>query len=233
MPVILGARECARKGLGKPSLPQQGVWGKVPPEKNIVLKNKLRRIYITSTKLPLFLNFLLQLIVNPPSFKRLLTTLANCSLFSNSLCAIYSFMYCPIGYDLDRNLNPYDSAISLAMKRLIEEDLYWVVLYSRWCEPGNWELTKKEFFGGFPPVLKQIITFFARRQAVKNLYGQGIGRHSREEIYQIGIKDLMAICHFLADKPFLMGNEPTSVDASAYGLLANILWTPTESPINS
>ena len=56
--------------------------------------NKLRRIYIALTKLPLFLNFLLQLIVKPPSFKRLLTTLANCSLFSNSRCAIYSFAEC-------------------------------------------------------------------------------------------------------------------------------------------
>ena len=35
---------------------------------------KLRRSYITLIKSPLFLNFLLQLIVNPPSFKRLLTT---------------------------------------------------------------------------------------------------------------------------------------------------------------
>lgn len=40
---------------------------------------KLRRIYITSIESPLFLNFLLQLIVNPPSFKRLFTTFANCS----------------------------------------------------------------------------------------------------------------------------------------------------------
>ena len=35
----------------------------------------------------------------------------------------------------------------------------------------------------------------------------------------------------LADKSFLMGETPTEIDAVAYGLLANILLVPIESPI--
>jgi hypothetical protein len=55
---------------------------------------KLRRIYIAFTTLPLFLKFLLQLIVKPPSFNRLITTFSNSSLFSKFRCAIYSFALC-------------------------------------------------------------------------------------------------------------------------------------------
>lgn len=36
---------------------------------------------------------------------------------------------------------------------------------------------------------------------------------------------------FLADKPFMLGAAPTSLDASAYAFLANLLWAPIDSPI--
>ena len=58
-----------------------------------------------------------------------------------------------------------------------------------------------------------------------------MGKHSSAEIYAIGIADLTALSDFLADKPFFFGNEPTSLDASAYGILANILGTPFNSPL--
>ncbi|MEO0837024.1 MAG: glutathione S-transferase C-terminal domain-containing protein, partial [Cyanobacteria bacterium J06642_3] len=90
---------------------------------------------------------------------------------------------------------------------------------------------KKEFFSSFSPLIKPIIASLTRKQILKSLHGQGIGRHEAFEIYQIGIKDLTAISDFLADKPYLMGERISSVDASAYGLLANILWTPIESPV--
>lgn len=134
-------------------------------------------------------------------------------------------------YDLDQHFTASELAILRSMKRLIEDSLYWVVLYSRWREPRNWQKTKEEFFGSFPPVIRPLIASLARKQILKSLYGQGIGRHEAFEIYQIGIKDLTAINDFLADKPYLMGAQISSLDASAYGLLANILWTPIESPV--
>jgi glutathione S-transferase len=58
-----------------------------------------------------------------------------------------------------------------------------------------------------------------------------MGRHTAAEVYQIGLTDLNALADFLADKPFFMGDQPTSLDASAYGMLANILWAPLVSPL--
>lgn len=42
---------------------------------------------------------------------------------------------------------------------------------------------------------------------------------------------LGALADWLGDKPYLMGATPTGIDATAYGLLANILAVPIASPV--
>jgi glutathione S-transferase len=135
------------------------------------------------------------------------------------------------GDSLDADLTPADRAISLAMHRLIEENLYWVMVYGRWIEPENWEITKATFFSELPPIIKSIVPNQLRKVNQKKLQAHGMGKHSREEIYAIGVADITALSDFLADKSFFFGNEPTSLDASAYGILANILWAPFDSPM--
>jgi glutathione S-transferase len=137
------------------------------------------------------------------------------------------------GDPLDAHLTGSDRAISLAMRRLIEENLYWVMVHNRWIEPANWEKTKAVFFSELPPIIKSIVPNLLRQENQKKLQGHGMGKHSSEEIYAIGIADLTALSDFLSDKPFFFGSEPTSLDAAAYGILANILWAPFDSPIKS
>lgn len=144
---------------------------------------------------------------------------------------IIDYLQQTYGCNLDEHLNASEAAIALAMRRLIEENLYWVLTYSRWQDSQNWEATKAAFFGDLPPILRQVIPPLARKQTSKNLHGQGMGRHSAAEVYQIGIADAIALSDFLADKPFFLGDRPTTLDASAYGVLANILWVPIESPL--
>jgi glutathione S-transferase len=144
---------------------------------------------------------------------------------------IIDYLTTTYGDRLDHHLNATEKAIALAMRRLIEENLYWVVVYSRWQEPANWETVKHAFFNDLPPILRSLIPPLARKSITKSLYGHGMGRHSRTEIYQIGIQDTTALSNFLADKPFFMGEQPTSLDAVAYSYLANVLWTPIVSPI--
>jgi glutathione S-transferase len=135
------------------------------------------------------------------------------------------------GDRLDGRLTASDRAISLAMRRTIEENLYWAMVHNRWIEPENWETTKAAFFVDLPPIIKAILPSIARKDIQKKLQGHGMGKHSSEEIYAIGIADIVALSDFLADKRFFFGAEPTSLDASAYGMLANILWTPFNSPL--
>jgi glutathione S-transferase len=136
------------------------------------------------------------------------------------------------GDALDSHLNSSQRAVVNAMQRLIEDDLYWVMMYVRWGKKdSNWEINKQAIFGGLPPVLNKIIPGVVRKQILKQIHGHGMGRHTEEEIYAIGKSDLNVLSDYLADKPYFMGDKPTTLDASAFGLLVNILKCPTESPL--
>ncbi len=131
------------------------------------------------------------------------------------------------GDKLAAGLGPEQQAISLAMQRLIEEHLYWANVYSRFIDEANWPISNKAFFSTFPVPLRFIVPAVFRGQIRKQLAGHGLGRHSRDEVYRLGCDDLSALSAFLGTKPYFMGERPSELDASAYGLLAQVLWTPT------
>ena len=133
------------------------------------------------------------------------------------------------GDQLDARLSPPDRAAGLAIQRLLEENLYWAVVYSRWIDEPGFSKVREAFFAKLPAPLRLVIPHFARRGIRAQLHGHGMGRHSREEIYAIGCRDLTALADFLGDKPYFLGAQPTSLDASAYAFLANLLWVPVES----
>ena len=61
--------------------------------------------------------------------------------------------------------------------------------------------------------------------------GQGLGRHTPAEIYRKGARDLQALSDVLGTKPYFMGETPRTVDATAYGLLTNIIDIDLETPM--
>jgi len=134
--------------------------------------------------------------------------------------------------DIDNELTAEQAAVSHAFQKMIEENLYWVMMYYRWWNKGeNWEKNKAAIFGSLPPVIKDIISIVARKGIRKQILGHGMGRHTEEEIHSLGKKDLNALSDFLGEKPYFMGDKVTTLDASAFGLLANIYWCPVESPL--
>lgn len=128
-------------------------------------------------------------------------------------------------------LSPADRGVALALRRLIEENLYWVMVYDRWVVDENWERFRPIVLGGVPAPLRPIIAPIARRGVKRQLKGHGIGLHSADEVHAVGKRDIGAIADVLGDKPFLMGDGPTEIDAIAYGQLANIMRVPIESPV--
>lgn len=135
------------------------------------------------------------------------------------------------GCDANRGLDPRARATAHALRRLIEENLYWTMVYDRWVVEENWRHFRDVVLGGIPAPLRVVIGPVARRGVKRQLAGHGIGLHSRDEIAAIGECDIGAIADLLGDKPFLMSDEPTEVDATAYGMLANILGAPLASPV--
>jgi len=58
-----------------------------------------------------------------------------------------------------------------------------------------------------------------------------MGRHQTEEIFALGKQDIDALAAYLGHKPYFFGDRPTTLDASAFGLLINISGCPIESPL--
>jgi len=135
------------------------------------------------------------------------------------------------GCNPNASLSAAERGVSLALRRLIEENLYWVMVYDRWMVDENWRSFREIVFGGVPAPLRPFIAPIARRGVGRQLKGHGIGLHSRDEIHAVGQRDIGAIADFLGDKPFLMGATATEIDAVAYGLLPNIMNVPIQSPI--
>jgi glutathione S-transferase len=135
------------------------------------------------------------------------------------------------GKTLDGWLTAEQKAVACAFQRLMEENLYWAVVYTRWVEPQGWEKTRAAFFASLPVPLKWLLPPLARRGMRKQMQGHGMGRHTREEIHAIGKRDITALADFLGDKPYFMGEQPSSLDATAYAFLANLLWPPVESAL--
>lgn len=109
-----------------------------------------------------------------------------------------------------------------ALQRMLEEHLYWVIVYGRWVDDG-FELVRMAFFGGLPPVVRHLVPLLARSVVRRQLKAQGMGRHTADEVYARGTRDLEAVVALLPETGFLAGDEPGRIDASAYGVLTNVV----------
>jgi glutathione S-transferase len=135
------------------------------------------------------------------------------------------------GDPLDSDLTPAQRAAGLAITRLFEEHLYWTVLHDRWISAAGWAMTRPGFFGAMPWPLRVIVPWVARRGIRAELHGQGMGRHTPEQIHALGVADVDALAALLGDQAFFLGAKATSVDAVAAAFLANILMVPLETPV--
>jgi len=144
---------------------------------------------------------------------------------------IAEYLVAKYGDRLDAGLSAHDRALTTAFERLLEENLYWTAVHTRWTTDDAWAKTRVAFFGAMPVPLRWIIPPLARRGMLREMHGHGMGRHTPVEIHAIGCRDITALADLLGDQPYMLGAEPHSLDASAYAFLANLLWVPFDSPI--
>lgn len=133
--------------------------------------------------------------------------------------------------NVDENLTKQQHALSRALQGMLDERLYWCVVYSRWRDPTNWRKLKELFFGKLPWPMRIIIPKVAGKQVKNQLHGHGMGRHSAEEIYAIGQADIIAVANYLGEKPFFHGDTPARIDACILSYIANILTPELGSPL--
>jgi glutathione S-transferase len=133
------------------------------------------------------------------------------------------------GVDLDASLSPQRRAEGLLLQRTFEEHLYFIALAERWLDDSNWVLVRDAYFASVPALVRPPIGWFIRRSVRKAAWGQGMGRLSEDERLARARCDLEAIACFLEERRFLLGDSPTTVDATAIAFLANLYEAPLRS----
>ena len=136
------------------------------------------------------------------------------------------------GDPLANSASERDKASVHAVCKMLEEHTYWALVHNRWLNDDNWDqLTKPQFFGSMPPVVKTLLPAFLRRGLRKALYNQGLGRHSDEEIAALAVADLRCLEDGLKDRDFLLGDDVCDGDATAAAFLTSLAIPPHPSPM--
>ena len=144
---------------------------------------------------------------------------------------IIDFLKQEFGTDPDAHLTDTERGTSVAIQRLVEENLYWAMVYDRWRRPENWPILKTTVLGSIPAPVRAVLAPVARRGVTKQLEGHGMGLHSTTEIEAIAAKDIAALAAILGEGPWFVGQQISMADATAYSVLANIAFVKFDSPM--
>lgn len=110
----------------------------------------------------------------------------------------------------------------VALSRLAEDRLYWLMVASRWLDDSWWPNIEQGFFGFVPALLRKFVSGLARKQVAKTYNLHGLGRHSLEEQKGFARRDLDALQGALPTQGFLFTEKPGVFDFTVAALLAGV-----------
>jgi glutathione S-transferase len=119
---------------------------------------------------------------------------------------------------LDAKLGSSVRAAGHAIKRMLEENFYWVIVAERWRDTKTAVEQYPVMVGQPPEFVKAVVD-----SLLGELRGHGMDRHGADEVENIGKADLIALSDFLGENPYLLGEKPTSYDATAYSFVAHTI----------
>lgn len=120
------------------------------------------------------------------------------------------------------HLSPEQQARGIALSRLAEDHLYWLMVASRWLDDAWWPNVVTGFFGELPAPVRLLATRMARRQVRQTYNLQGLGRHTLAEQEGFARRDLEALEQAVPANGFLCGEEPGIHDFTVAGMMAGI-----------
>ena len=140
--------------------------------------------------------------------------------------------------DLDVGLSARDRALATAVKSMMEEHFYFVMLVARWVDERGWKVISPAFGqtikkSGVPGFATPFVMNMIRKQVVQTAYRQGMGRHSIEEVEEIGVGLIDSLAELAGERPYFLGSEPRSIDASVFPVVWSVLATPIAGRLQS
>lgn len=133
------------------------------------------------------------------------------------------------GIDFDGGLTKEQLASATAIRGMLEYHFYFIAANFRWGDHP--EAIQEAFFDLVPKPLRRIVFKGVDRTRSKTMYLQGTGRYTRDELIASGTADIDAMAILLGNKPYLFGDRPTSIDASLFGALENVITFEVDTPL--
>lgn len=143
---------------------------------------------------------------------------------------IIDFLEDKLGVSLNKSLSPQEMAVSRAITKMVEEHFYWTIAYCQWVDNLGETQKMLSVSGPLSDLLKWILSHLTGGIVKREMYGHGIGRFSREEVYALMEKDMRTLATILGDKKYLMGSKLSTVDAAVFSHLAPAMWTLPGTP---
>ena len=135
------------------------------------------------------------------------------------------------GFDFDRALTARERGIAWSVEKMLEDHLYWVIVYWRWLVDANFDRGPRAYFKRAPALIRPLICRMVRRKVRANLHAHGMGRHTDEEKFRLASRGIDALSQVLGDNKYLMGDQPCGADATAFAFIAAGLPELFESPL--
>jgi len=135
--------------------------------------------------------------------------------------------------DFDRALSERERGVAWATEKMLEDHVYWALIYWRWLVDANFDRGPRNFFKRAPAIIRPVVSWMVRRSVRTKLHGHGLGRHSEAEMNAMAGRAFDALSQILGDNRYLMGNEPCGADATAFAFIAGSLAKLFESPLQA
>ena len=113
---------------------------------------------------------------------------------------------------------------------MVDERTYWYGVYDRWLGAG-WPVISEAFFGATPSLLRPAFKAFAVRAVKKQLWKQGTGRHSADEVLEMAKRDIAALAAIVGDGPYVHGDKIRTIDTVVFSIVVNLTHVTVNTPM--
>ncbi|MEJ2042696.1 MAG: glutathione S-transferase family protein [Reinekea sp.] len=116
-----------------------------------------------------------------------------------------------------------DWSYGVAFQRVVEDHLYWIMVYFRWMDDEIWPALRETFFAIVPEPQREAIAEQAREYMKQKLHLQGISRLPEEMMKAAANADLKALSSHLSQQPFICGHEMSHFDLAVWAMLSQLI----------
>lgn len=126
----------------------------------------------------------------------------------------------------DKDLTPEQLAIARGLRAILEDHMYYIYVYHRMVIHPLKDVPSffPPLLDGVPKLLRPLVLKKIQSGLRQQVMGQGLGRHSKEDQQKMGMEDLESLSNYLGTKPFMMGDNPTSIDGVVFGFMCMVLF---------